>query len=157
MKESFFEEILPIPRPDHEKRKLLRAVRKGIPADAAQIQSAFLRPLLANEKLRIPFLTRLAYTMVHFRFLQYTPADSLSGGTFCFLKKEVILYQRKDNLVCHLSHETFYDILSKYFDRIVYNWKPSKDDKKIYSDEFLDTACRNLYCYECFVHSRLDR
>lgn len=157
VKESFFEEILPIPRPDHEKRKLLRAVRKGIPSDAARIQSAFLRPLLANEKLRIPFLTRLAYNMVHFRFLQYTPADSLSGGTFCFLKKEVILYQRKDNLVCHLGHETFYDILSKYFDRIVYNWMPSKDDKKIYSEEFLDTACRNLYCYECFVHSRLDK
>ena len=153
VKESYLDEILPIPRPDHEKRKLLRTVRKGIPVDAAQIQSAFLRPVLANEKLRIPFLTRLAYTMVHFRFLQYTPADSLPGGIFCFLKKEVILYQQKDNLVCRLSHEDFYDILSKYFDRIVYSWKPAKDGRKIYSEEFLDTACRNLYCYECFVHS----
>ena len=153
VKESYLEEILPIPGPDREKRKLIRAVRKGIPVDAARIQSAFLRPLLSNEKLRIPFLTRLAYTMVHFRFLQYTPADSLPGGTFCFLKKGVILYQKKDNLVCYLDHEVFYDILSKYFDRIVYNWKPAKDARKIYSEEFLDTACRNLYCYECFAHS----
>lgn len=154
-KESFFEEILPVPGPDHEKRKLLRSIKKGTVVDAARMQSALLAPVLTDQKIRIPFLARLTYTMVHFRFLQYTSSNGLPGGTFCFLKKEVILYQQNDNLVCRLSHEAFYDILSQYFDLIVYSRNPSADSTKTYSQEFLDNTCRNLYCYECYAHSDL--
>lgn len=153
VKEYFFSETFPLSMPDRGKRKLLHIVRKGTEVDAAMIHNAFLRPILTNEKIRIPFLTRLANTMAHFRFLQYTPTGNLPGGIFCFLKKEVILYQQKDNLTCHLSHEAFYDIISIYFDRIVYDWDLSQNGQKFYSEEFLDTACRNLYCYGCFVHS----
>lgn len=153
IEQDCFNEVLPVPPLSPGKLELLRAAEQGTPVNVRGIQAVFNNLPGHNEKA-FDFLTRVTNAMIHFKFLLVTPKyekEPVPGDAFCFLENGVILYRKKENLTCRLTHQSFYDLISHHIEMIALNSGYSKTG---YSEEFIGTVCRNLYCYECYI-SRL--
>lgn len=147
----YFQEALPVPELNREKLALLHTIEQGTPATIEEMPR-LLGSIYRFDDDAFRFLGRIANAMVHFKFLLIWPKyekDPAPGDAICFLEDEVILYRKKENLTCHLSHAVFYDVLSRFFDmaaKHAFRYKHA-----CYSEEFLDTACKNLYLYRCYI------
>ncbi len=155
IEDAYFQETFPLPRMNLKKHQLLFTVHRGTSVGIGKMPS-LLRGLYRHDKGSIRFFERLTAAMVHFNFLLITPSyekDPVPDDIICFLKDEVILYRKKEKLTCHLSHAVFYDHLARAFDSLAecYNYK--SDKQSLYSQEFINTSCKNMYYYDCFVHS----
>lgn len=151
IEETYFREVFPVPELSPGKLELLHTAEQGTLVNAKSIQAVFNNLPSHNEKA-FDFLTRITNAMVHFKFLLITPKyekDSVPGDAFCFLKDEVILYRKKENLTCRLTHQTFYDLISHHFEMIAYNKQYGQTS---YTEEFINTACKNLYYYYCYIY-----
>lgn len=155
IEDAYFQETFPLPRMNLKKHQLLFTVHRGTPVGIGEMPS-LLKGLYRHDKSSLRFFERLTAAMVHFNFLLIAPSyekDPVPDDIICFLKDEVILYRKKEKLTCHLRHAVFYDHLARAFDSLAecYNYK--SDKQSLYSEEFINTSCKNMYYYDCFVHS----
>ena len=149
-KNTYFKEIFPIPELNQGKLELLKTVQNGISCRYQKIQKIWGNMAGYNEE-GLEFLIRLTNALTHFKFLIITPKhekDPVPGDVFCFLKNKVILYRKKENLTCYLSHQLFYDILAKNLEGWAYSTLSGKPG---YSDKLLDTVCKNMYYYRYYI------
>lgn len=150
IEESYFNETFPLPELTPGKLELLHTAEQGTLVNVKNIQAVFNNLPGHNEKA-FDFLARVTNAMVHFKFLLITPKyekDPVPGDAFCFLEDGVILYRKKENRTCRLSHQSFYDLISHQIEMIALNAKYSKTG---YTGEFIDTVCKNMYYYHCFI------
>ena len=69
------------------------------------------------------------------------------------MEDEILIYWQKENGTCRLSHAAFFDLISHIVD--------SKADchltqnKSFYNEEFIESVCKNMYLYECFIQRTL--
>lgn len=156
IEEAYFQETFPLPRLNLKKWKLLHTARRGAQVRIGEMPS-LLAGLYRHDKSSLRFFERLTTTMVHFNFLLIAPTyeeNPVPDDMICFLRDEVILYRKKENLTCHLSHAVFYDHLSRAFDSLAecYSYKDYQK-QSLYSEDFINTCCKNMYYYDCFVHA----
>lgn len=156
VEDAYFRETFPLPRMNMKKHQLLFTVSLGTPAHIGEMHR-LLGGLHRHDKGSMRFFERLTSAMVHFNFLLVTPTyeeNPVPDDIICFLKDEVILYRKKERLTCHLSHAVFYDYLARAFDSAAecYNYK-EYSKQSLYSEDFINTCCKNMYYYDCFVHS----
>lgn len=152
IQEDYFKEVLPIPELNQGKLDLLEMVKQGTPACAKDV-FLIIRDAGCPNEYAFVFLTRITNALVHFKFLittQKSEKNAVPGDVFCFMKDEVILYYKKENRTCYLTHQAFYDILSRRFD---FRAERAMDTKLYFTDDFIDTACKNLYYYRCYIES----
>lgn len=149
-KTAYFKEIFPIAELSQGKMELLKTIWNGTSCRHQKIQKIWGNLTGYNEE-GADFLIRLTNALTHFKFLVVTPKhekDAVPGDAFCFLKDKVILYRKKENLTCYLSHQFFYDILARKLEGWAYSTLHQKTN---YSDKFLDTVCKNMYYYRCYI------
>jgi len=155
IEDAYFQETFPLPRMNLKKRRLLFTVQQGASVSIGKMPS-LLKGLYRHDKNSMRFFEKLTAAMTHFNFLLIAPTyekDPVPDDIICFLRNEVILYRKKERLTCHLSHAVFYDHLARAFDSLAecYCYKGYK--QSLYSEEFINTCCKNMYYYDCFVHS----
>lgn len=151
IEKAYFRELFPLPERSAGKLDVLRMAEQGNPMDAKKA-SGVLSELYAYDETALRRLKQATNTMVHFNFLLNAPKDSGTaawGDAVCFLEEEVLIYRREENGTCHLSHAAFFDLISHIVD--------SKADchlvhkKSFYNDTFIETVCKNMYLYECYI------
>lgn len=151
IEKAYFRELFPLSERSAEKREVLRRAEQGKPIGPKKASEA-LSGLYAYDETAIRRLTQVTSTMVHFNFLLGAPKDrgeSAWGDAVCFLEDEILIYRREENGTCRLSHAAFFDLISHIVD--------SKADchlthkKSFYTDEFIETVCKNMYLYECYI------
>lgn len=151
IEEEYFREAFPVPALSRGKLDLLDTIKNATPAGIADIEKIFGN--LTFDPAGLDFLTRITNAMTRFNFLLVTQKrekEAVPGDAFCFLEDEVLLYRKKENLVCRLTHPVFYDLISWKFEAAAF---PAFHGKSGYDEDFLNTACRNLYCYRCYVRN----
>ena len=130
---------------------MLRKAEQGKPIDAKKASEA-LSELYAYDETALRRLTQATNAMVRFNFLLGAPKDrgeAAWGDAVCFLEDEVLIYRREEDGTCRMSHAAFFDLIAHIVD--------SKADchmthqKSFYNDEFMDTVCKNMYLYECYI------
>lgn len=149
IEEAYFKESFPVPALSQGKQDLLDTIKDAAPASIAEIEKIFGN--LTFDAAGLDFLTRITNAMTHFNFLLVTQKrekDAVPGDAFCFLENEVLLYRKKENLLCRLTHPVFYDLISWKFEAAAF---PTINGRAGYDEEFLNTACKNLYCYRCYA------
>lgn len=149
IEESYLKEILPIPALSQGKLELLQSIEEAVPADIKEIAKIWGN--LSFDSSGFDFLTRIARAMTHFNFLLVTQKhekEAVPGDAFCFLEDEVLLYRKKENLLCRLTHPVFYDLISWKFEAAAFHTLSGKPG---YDEDFLNTACRDLYCYRHYA------
>lgn len=149
IEESYLKEILPIPALSQEKLELLQSIEEAVPAGIKEIAKIWGN--LSFDSSGFEFLTRIARAMTHFNFLLVTQKhekEAVPGDAFCFLEDEVLLYRKKENLLCRLTHPVFYDLISWKFEAAAFHTLSGKPG---YDEDFLNTACRDLYCYRHYA------
>ncbi|MDE6219933.1 MAG: hypothetical protein K2G51_05800 [Lachnospiraceae bacterium] len=153
IEKAYFRELFPLPERSVGKLEVLRKAEQGEPIDAKKASEA-LSELYAYDETALRRLTQATNIMVHFNFLLGAPKDrgeAAWGDAVCFLEDEVLIYRREENGTCRLSHAAFFDLISHIVD--------SKADchlthkKSFYNDEFIETVCKNMYLYECYISS----
>ena len=151
IEKAYFRELFPLPERSAGKLEVLRKAEQGKPIDAKKASEA-LSELYAYDETALRRLTQATNTMVHFNFLLGAPkdkGDAAWGDAVCFLEDEVLIYRREEDGICRLSHAVFFDLISHIVD--------SKADchlthkKSFYNDEFIETVCKNMYLYECYI------
>ncbi|MDE7326024.1 MAG: J domain-containing protein [Lachnospiraceae bacterium] len=152
--EAYWKETFPIPALSQGKLDLLRTINKATPTSIVEIETIWGN--LSFDSDGLDFLTRITNAMAHFNFLLVTQKhekEAVPGDAFCFLENAVFLYRKKENVLCRLTHPVFYDLISWKFESVAYralNGKPG------YDENFLNTACKNLYCYRCYATHKRD-
>ncbi len=150
IEEAYFKETFPLPALSQGKLDFLETIKDAAPATLVEIEKIWGN--LSYDAAGLDFLTRITNAMVHFNFLLVTgkhEKDAIPGDAFCFLEEEVLLYRKKENLLCHITHPVFYDLISWKFTSAAY-----PNGKMGYDEAFLNTACRNLYCYRCYAEQK---
>ncbi|MDE6604369.1 MAG: hypothetical protein K2K90_19890 [Lachnospiraceae bacterium] len=151
IEKAYFRELFPLPERSKGKLEVLCKVEQGKPIGAKKASEA-LSELYAYDETALRRLTQVTNSMVHFNFLLGAPKDreeAAWGDAVCFLEEEVLIYRREENGTCRLSHAAFFDMLAHIVD--------SKADchlthkKSFYHNEFIDTVCKNMYLYECYI------
>lgn len=151
--ETYLKELLPLPALTQKRLELLHIVEQGTTANLGQVDQ-ILRSLyryINTESAQIA-MTRITNALTRFCFLVTNPSfekDPVPGDIFAFLEDQVILYRKKENLTCRLSHAVFYDWLSSTIDSMAGSNLSEK--KPVYSDEFIETVCKNMYCYRSYI------
>lgn len=152
IEEEYFRKIFPLPSLSQGKLDLLHIIEKAAPAGIQEVEKIFGN--LTFDSSGLDFLTRITNAMTHFNFLLVTQKrekEAVPGDAFCFLENEVLLYRKKENLVCRLSHQVFYDLISWKFEAAAF---PVCLGRTGYNEDFLNTACRNMYYYRCYVENQ---
>mgnify|MGYP001041373334 CR=1 FL=1 len=150
--ESYLKEIFPIPALSEGKLELLHNIESAAPVGIEEVEKIWGN--LFFDSSGFDFLTRIARTMTHFNFLLVTQKhekEAVPGDAFCFLQDEVLLYRKKENFLCRLTHPIFYDLISWKFEAAVF---PVLNGKPGYNENFLNTACRDLYCYRHYAATK---
>ena len=151
IEKTYFRELFPLPERSEGKLEVLCKVGQGKPIGAKKA-SEVLSELYAYDEMALRRLTQMTNSMVHFNFLLGAPKDreeAAWGDAVCFLEEEVLIYRREENGTCRLSHAAFFDMIAHIID--------SKADchlthkKSFYHNEFIDTVCKNMYLYECYI------
>ncbi len=151
IEKAYFRELFPLPERSEGKLEVLRKAEQGKPIDAKKASEA-LSELYAYDETALRRLTQATNAMVRFNFLLGAPkdrGDAAWGDAVCFLEDEVLIYRREEDGTCRMSHAAFFDLIAHIVD--------SKADchmthkKSFYNDEFMDTVCRNMYLYECYI------
>lgn len=155
IEKAYFEEVFPLPERSEKKQEALDKAEQGEPI-SAETASAVLSELYAYNETALHLLTRATNIMVHFNFLLSRSRDKQNTvweNMICFLEDEVLIYWQKENGTCRLSHAAFFDLISHIVD--------SKADchltqnKSFYNEEFIESVCKNMYLYECFIQRTL--
>ncbi len=154
---AYEKNTFPLPELNQGKRELLEEVLLGTPSEAGEVQMIF-HNLSLDPKTADQFLIHLTNAMVQFRFLLVTQkheGDPALEDAVCFLKDEVILYRKKEHRTCRMNHLAFFDMLSRMVDLQAQkeSWSETKKQTR-YSEEFLETVCKNLYLYENNIDTR---
>jgi len=152
LEDEYFREYFPIPPLNENKVALLQKVEQGTTVGLEEV-SALFGGISKFDEDAFRLLNRITNAMVHFNCLLVWPKhekDPVPGDAFCFLKDEVILFRKKENRKCHLSHAAFYDIISRYFDLAAEN--AARKKVSYYTEDFLDTCCANMYLYRCYIN-----
>lgn len=151
IEKTYFRELFPLPERSKGKLEVLCKAEQGKPIGAKKASEA-LSELYAYDEMALRRLTQVTNSMVHFNFLLSAPKDRKEvawGDAVCFLEEEVLIYRREENRTCRLSHAAFFDMIAHIID--------SKADchlthkKSFYHNEFIDTVCKNMYLYECYI------
>ena len=151
IEKAYFRELFPLPERSEGKLEVLRKAEQGKPIDAKKASEA-LSELYAYDETALRRLTQATNAMVRFNFLLGAPkdrGDAAWGDAVCFLEDEVLIYRREEDGTCRMSHTAFFDLIAHIVD--------SKADchmthkKSFYNDEFMDTVCKNMYLYECYI------
>lgn len=154
IEEAYFKETFPLPALSQGKLDLLDMIKNATSANMVETEKIFGN--LTFDSAGLDFLTRITNAMTHFNFLLVTQKrekEAVPGDAFCFLEDEVLLYRKKENLLCRLAHPVFYDLISWKFEAAAYHVITGKPG---YDEKFLDTACRNLYCYRHYAMRKAD-
>ncbi len=154
IEEAYFKETFPLPALSQGKLDLLDTIKNATSANMVETEKIFGN--LTFDSAGLDFLTRITNAMTHFNFLLVTQKrekEAVPGDAFCFLEDEVLLYRKKENLLCRLAHPVFYDLISWKFEAAAYHVITGKPG---YDEKFLDTACRNLYCYRHYAMRKAD-
>lgn len=149
IEESYLKEIRPIPVLNQGKLDFLHSIESALPARIEEIEKIWGN--LSFDLAGLDFLTRIARAMTHFNFLIVTQKyekEAVPGDAFCFLQDEVLLYRKKENLLCRMTHPIFYDLISWKFEAAAFH---ALNGKPVYDEDFLNTACRDLYCYRYYA------
>lgn len=148
---AYFRKLFPLPERSAGKLEVLRRAEQGKPIHAKEA-SEVLNGLYVYDETAIRRLTQVTNAMVHFNFLLSAPknrGETAWIDAICFLEDEVLIYRKEGNGTCRLSHAAFFDLISHIVD--------SKADchlthkKSFYNEEFLETVCKNMYLYECYI------
>lgn len=153
IEEAYFKEAFPVPALSQGKLDLLNTIKNAVPVKISEIEKIWGN--LTYDSGGLDFLARVTNALTHFNFLLVTQKrekEAIPGDAFCFLEDEVLLYRKKENLFCRLTHPVFYDLISWKFEAAAY---PVINGKPGYDEDFLNTACRNLYCYRCYAASKI--
>ena len=151
IEKAYFRELFPLPEQSTEKLEVLRRAEQGKPIGPKKASEA-LSGLYAYDETALRRLTQVTNAMVHFNFLLGASKDrgeAAWGDAVCFLEDEVLICRREENGTCRLTHAAFFDLISHIVD--------SKADchlthkKSFYTDEFIETVCKNMYLYECYI------
>lgn len=161
--EAYLNEVFPLPDLNQGKRELLEEVYQGTAVEAREVQMIFHNVSL-DLKTADQFLTHLTNAMIRFRFFLVTQShekDPVPEDAICFLKKEVLLYRKKEHRTCRMSHPAFLDMLSRTVDLLDQKEnglgagdRTSQEKKIRYTETFLETVCKNLYLYEYSMEAR---
>ena len=153
IEKAYFRELFPLPERSEGKLQVLCKAGQGKPISAKKASEA-LSELYAYDETALRRLTQVTNSMVHFNFLLAASKDrgeAAWGDAVCFLEEEVLIYRREEDGICRLSHAAFFDMIAHIVD--------SKADchlthkKSFYHNEFIDTVCKNMYLYECYISS----
>lgn len=151
IEKAYFRELFPLPEQSTEKLEVLRRAEQEKPIGPKKASEA-LSGLYAYDETALRRLTQVTNAMVHFNFLLGASKDkgeAAWGDAVCFLEDEVLICRREENGTCRLTHAAFFDLISHIVD--------SKADchlthkKSFYTDEFIETVCKNMYLYECYI------
>ena len=149
IEEEYFKEVFPIPALSEGKHNVLTGFGHAKSARIMEIEKIFGN--LTFDLSGLDFLSRIANAMTHFNFLLVTQKhekEAVTGDAFCFFEDRVLLYRKKENLLCRLTHPVFYDLISWKFESAAFHVITGKTG---YDDNFLDSACKNLYCYRFYA------
>ena len=144
IEEEYFKEVFPIPALSEGKHNVLTGFGHAKSARIMEIEKIFGN--LTFDLSGLDFLSRIANAMTHFNFLLVTQKhekEAVPGDAFCFFEDRVLL--------CRLTHPVFYDLISWKFESAAFHVITGKTG---YDDNFLDSACKNLYCYRFYAQSK---
>ena len=154
-----YKNVFPLPEFTQGKLDLLKVIDGAVEVkDLSETEAHTMQNLFQRVKLGAasaqPFLTRITDGMIHFKFLLFASKQATNsnyGDAFCFLKDEVILYKEQENRKCVLTHQAFYDVIAGKVDYMAYQYSMHADNPA-YTEEFLQSVCKNLYYYNCYAH-----